>query len=478
MPVSIWERGDGYYFVRFSRPESFRRSAYVIGDFNAHSRGSVELKWCGQEICANIALPPGRYSYHYEIDGKQLLDPDPQGSENALVIPQSRAKRRKRDFTSIYQIFVDRFLCVTQEERQVRDQEGDQGRERKGADLRAMADKLDHVKALGFGAVYLTPIFLSPSYHRYDVMDFFNVDDYLGGNAAFSLFLSKAHSLGLEVILDMPVHHTSSRSPYFLEALRGSKFREWYYMDEVGYDTFANAKSMPKLNYNGAGEWMKDVFRHWSTFGVDGFRIDVASGIPPCRLWELKNYVAKPIIAEVWEKPYMWFNAVDGVMNYQLWDAIMKFFQGQTSARDLREVILEQRRLFPRPFALHSWNFLGTHDTPRAFTLLKDKMRAALVLIYFLPGTPLLYYGDEIPMEGNADPDNRRCMDWSAAPALSDLVTKLNALRRPRAIRSVKLRGECLEMETDVARASFCPSGKHDVFYRRGKRKAKSDVFL
>ena len=472
MPVSIWERGDGYYFVRFSRPESFRRSAYVIGDFNAHSRGSVELKWCGREICANVALPPGSYRYHYEIDGKQLLDPDPQGNENALVIPESEAMGRKRSASSIYQIFVDRFLCVRQ------------SGERRGADLRTMAGKLDRVKAMRFGAVYLTPIFPSPSYHRYDATDFFNVDNYLGGNAGFSFFLSKAHGLGLKVILDMPIHHTSSRSPYFLEALRDGKFRQWYYMDENGYDTFANAKSMPKLNYDGAVEWIKDVFRHWSTFGVDAFRVGVASGIPPCRLWELRNYVAKPIIAEIWEKPYMWLNAVDGIMNYQLWDVVMKFFQGQVSARDLEEVILEQRKFFPRPFALNSWNFLGTHDTPRAFTLLKDKMRAALALIYILPVTPLLYYGDEVPMEGNADPDNRRCMDWSTTPALSDLITSSNALRRPKVIRSVKVRGDCLEMETDVARASFCQSGKHDVFYRsyrfyrRGKRKAKSRLPL
>ncbi|WP_449462632.1 alpha-amylase family glycosyl hydrolase [Tardisphaera miroshnichenkoae] len=443
MPVYTARRHDGNYFVKFTVSRGFRRSAYVMGDFTAEGRGALELQWCGGSYCANAVLPPGKFAYWYEMDGRTFSDPGAVKGKNSLFLPAAGPRPPEpRPYSSIYQIFVDRFLCKAQ----------GGARDKRGADLVALASKLDRVKELGFDAVYLTPVFASPSYHRYDCTDFFSVDEYLGGNEAFKAFLSSAHALGLSVILDMPIHHTSSLAKSFVLASRDPRYRSWYYISADGYDKFADVRSMPKLNYKGAKEWIKDVFRFWSLFGVDAFRIDVASGIPPAVLWELRDYVGKPVIAEVWEEPFMWRNAVDGTMNYQLWDALMKFLKGEADGGHLAYIMNRQRTLFPKDFIRKSWLFLGTHDTARAVTTLGGlkKMEGGLRFIYAWPSTPLLYYGDEVPLEGKEDPDNRRCMDWQAEPKLFGLIKELNKGPRPSEVRWARGGRSWVRFATDL----------------------------
>ncbi len=457
MPAYVTRRHDGNYLVKFTTSRTFRRSAYVIGDFTAEGRGALELQWCGASYCANTVLPPGKYTYWYEADGRTFSDPGARKGKNSLFLPAFGPRPSPpRPYRSIYQIFVDRFVCKA---------EG-RSTEKQGADLIAMASKLNRVTELGFDAIYLTPVFASPSYHRYDCTDFFSVDDYLGGNKAFKVFLNSAHSLGLSVILDMPIHHTSSLARPFVLASKDQRYRSWYYITSDGYDKFDDVKSMPKLNYKGAKEWIKGVFKFWSVFGVDAFRIDVASGIPPAALWELREYVGKPIIAEVWEEPFMWKDAVDGIMNYQLWDALMKFLKGEADGRHLAYVMNRQKDLFSKEFIRKSWLFLGTHDTSRCITSLGNlkKVEGALRFIYAWPSTPMLYYGDEIPMEGKEDPDNRKCMDWQAQPKLYSLLQELNMGRRPREIRGASGGRNWVNFTTDLGEFRLEADGSFTAF--------------
>ncbi len=323
-------------------------------------------------------------------------------------------------------IFVDRFGCR---------REGGP-RDRLGGDLTFIRDRLGYIRSMGFDTIYLTPIFRAASYHRYDVIDYFNVDDDLGGNKAFKELLRSAHNLGIKLILDLPIHHTGSEHPAFKAALNGDpEYSRWYYIYDGDYEKFMDVKRMPKLNMKFAGEWVKGIVLHWALMGVDAFRIDVGAGIPPWFLWDLRNFINKPLIAEVWGgDPFLWRNAVDGVMNYQVWEPLIKFLHGEVSAEDFAQVLKRQLNVLPKHFLINSWLFVDTHDTPRAITMLDgdiEKFKAALVFIYTWIGTPMLYYGDEIMLEGGPDPDNRRCMDWKRvndSNTLHEFIRRLSEL--------------------------------------------------
>ncbi len=415
MPVFVQKKDREAYVVTFTLNKRFIRSAYLLGNFNAFQK-SIELEYCSKDsICTTMALPPGRYNYYYEIDGEKYTESGKDFDSLFLkgdLVPKLPFKAAKRHFSSIYQIFVDRFLCVRKE--------GD----RLGSNLYEISEKLRYVRSLGFDAVYLTPIFRSDTYHRYDVRDYFNVDDDLGGNTAFKHFLKVAHELGLKVILDIPLHHTSDK----FWAFNDRRFSNWYYIKGGDYDKFDSVKSMPKINYRYALEYFKRVLLFWQNFGVDAFRIDVASGINPMYLWEMKKLLNIPMIGEVWGMPYLWRDSVDGVMNYEVYEELVKFLKGEES--NLCQVLRSQLALYSYDFLWNSWLFLGTHDTARIFTLLNDieKVKAGLVFIYTWVGTPMVYYGDEIAMKGGNDPDNRRCMEWGKRSELQEFIRRLRGI--------------------------------------------------
>jgi len=430
MPITVYRSG-GLYFVRFSLRVKPRRVAFVIGNFTAFMK-SIELEFCGDDYCAYVALPPGRYLYRYLVDGEVVLDDGPvENGYNVLLLRGSlrRARlgiTRRRLFRAVYGIFVDRFEC----------KRVGGPRDRLGGDLESIRRRLGYIRSMGFDAIYLTPIFKAMSYHRYDVLDYLSVDDDLGGNRAFKKLIRDAHAIGVRVILDMPIHHTGSEHPAFKRALDSDpEYSRWFYIYGDDYEKFMNVRRMPKLNVKFAGEWVKGIMLHWSLMGVDAFRIDVGAGIPPWYLWDVRQFVNKPFIAEVWGDPFLWRNAVDGVMNYQVWEPLIKFLSGNLSAEDFAQILKRQLALLPRPFLLNSWLFIDTHDTPRAITVLGDaeKVKAALAFIYTWVGTPMLYYGDEVYLEGGPDPDNRRCMDWERRDGLHEILKALIRLEiRPK----------------------------------------------
>ncbi|WP_069806770.1 alpha-amylase family glycosyl hydrolase [Vulcanisaeta thermophila] len=433
MPVGVFRRGN-YYYLRFSVNTKPRVAAFLMGSFTAFMK-PIELKFCGSDYCAYLSLPPGKYLYRYVVDGEVVLDDGPvENGYNVLILNGGLPRHGAvgRFFNAIYEVFVDRFNCR---------RAGDL-RDRLGGRLGDVRARLSYIRSMGFDAIYLTPIFKAMSYHGYDVVDYLHVDEGLGGDREFTKLVREAHGLGIKIILDLPIHHTGSEHPAFKMAMGNDPdYARWYYIYGDSYEIFPNAKKMPKLNVYFAGEWIKGVALHWLLRGVDAFRIDVGAGIPPWYLWDLRNFLRTPVIAEVWGDPFLWGHAVDGVMNYQVRDALVKFLSGELSAEEFVRVLKRQLRTLPRYFLRNSWLFLGTHDTPRAMTLLGDinRVKAGLVFIYTWIGTPMVYYGDEVCMEGGEDPDNRRCMDWgSNCRGLRDFIIELSRVRlNPRYVRAV-----------------------------------------
>lgn len=318
-----------------------------------------------------------------------------------------------------------------------------------GGNLKGIEERLPYLKSLGVGVIYLNPIFLAASNHRYDTADYKKLDPMLGTEDDFVSLCATAHELDIRILLDGVFSHVGADSRYFDAKHRfgggavsdpASPYRSWFtfkqYPDE--YDCWWDVKSLPCVNELDPAFldyilWDKDsVVAHWLSLGADGFRLDVADELPDTFIALLRKRVKalKPhalVIGEVWEdasnkcsygkrRSYFTAGELDGVMNYPFREAILGLVTGALSPGAFADGILTLVDHYPKD-ALHaSMTFLSTHDTPRVLTVLKEVMgdkalpalKAAVALQYFLPGMPSIYYGDETGMEGGADPDNRR----------------------------------------------------------------------
>ena len=357
-----------------------------------------------------------------------------------------------------------------------------------GGNFRGIIEKLPYIASLGATILYLNPISMAFSSHRYDTGDYKVPDPMLGTQEEFSELCRQAHKLGIRVILDGVYSHTGSNSRYFnrdgafddLGAYqsRESRYSGWYtfYAWPDSYRAWWNFDTLPTVNkmdpdfvrYIITDE--DSVVAHWLRLGADGFRLDVADELPDEFVKLLYDRVkeVKPdalVLGEVWEdasnkiaydqrRTYFTNAELDSVMNYPFRTAILNFMRGSDSGSNLKEAVLSVAENYPPEVVLCNMNLLGTHDTPRILTALVDdfdgsraekakrrlsrtnletarrRLMMAAFLQYTLPGSPSLYYGDEALMEGYKDPFNRRTYPWGHEDR--ELVTYFSRLGRLR----------------------------------------------
>ena len=357
-----------------------------------------------------------------------------------------------------------------------------------GGNFRGITEKLPYIASLGATILYLNPISMAFSSHRYDTGDYKVPDPMLGTQEEFSELCRQAHKLGIRVILDGVYSHTGSNSRYFnregafddLGAYqsRESRYSGWYtfYAWPDSYQAWWNFDTLPTVNkmdpdfvrYIITDE--DSVVAHWLRLGADGFRLDVADELPDEFVKLLYDRVkeVKPdalVLGEVWEdasnkiaydrrRTYFTNAELDSVMNYPFRTAILNFMRGSDSGSNLKEAVLSVAENYPPEVVLCNMNLLGTHDTPRILTALVDdfdgsraekakrrlsrtnletarrRLMMAAFLQYTLPGSPSLYYGDEALMEGYKDPFNRRTYPWGHEDR--ELVTYFSRLGKLR----------------------------------------------
>lgn len=388
---------------------------------------------------------PDAYFPHFQI---------PFVSESDVVsVPQ------KFRNTVIYQIFPDRFYTAAPKT--------DWGKKPRhddffGGDLWGATEKLDHISSLGMNAVYLTPITVSRSNHRYDVEDYYAVDERLGGDRAFAAFVERAHALGIKVILDGVFNHCSARNRMFEDVRangKRSKFYDWFLIKgdvprcdmsrgkpDCNYDTFAwNSAYMPKLNCDNpeVRAFVADVAAYWiKKFGVDAWRLDVGDDVS-IEMWREVRKAVKTadgnaiMIGENWMDPraYLSGGAFDGVMNYGFLRAVRDWLAyKKTDAAGAAQQLIRAYLRVNSANARMMMNLIDSHDTHRFFTLCNENLfgyHAALAVMFFYDGMPTVFYGDELPLSGDSDPDCRRGFDWSrTGGATSELIKALSDMRR------------------------------------------------
>jgi alpha-glucosidase len=379
-----------------------------------------------------------------------------------------------------YQIFPDRFRAEGESAAQLpwnrSPQASDGARLRYGGNLAGVQAALGYLKDLGVSALWLNPIFVSPSNHRYDISDYLSVDPALGGNAAWDHLIQAAHAEGIRIVLDGVFNHTGSQHPYFVDALKNpsSPWRELYSWREraPGYASFKSVAGMPKLNYGSELTYRlfldgpEAVVRHWLRRGADGWRLDVAhmmgEGGHDRNNLEVHRRLRRAALEEA-PSSYVFgerfFDAEaslgqggeDAVMNYHGFGLpVLQWFCGRDhhglqlplGGEALVHLLWDAYHVLPAPTALSQFNLIESHDIPRALYRLggdRGHFLAATAFLLTYPGVPCLYYGSEVGLSqerGGSDAHCRAPMPWDPASWDGELraaVRQLIALRRSRA---------------------------------------------
>ena len=358
-----------------------------------------------------------------------------------------------------YQIFPERFFmgASNKDKGYIKDAWGELPHPKSfyGGDLFGIREKLGYLGELGVNVLYMTPVFCSPSNHKYDITDYETVDPAFGGNEALKALIEDAHSRGIRVMLDGVFNHCSWEHPFFKDARKNGKkspYYDWFFWNEDGtYRTFGSVVYMPKLNTGNPDviRYFSEVAVRWMRhYGVDGWRLDVSDEISHRFLRAFREAVLEQnpeavIIGEDWHRAVRYLNGdeYDGIMNYGLTKACLDLLAFETiDASAFRDRLVRLYHTYSMAANEKMLNLLGSHDTDRFLTRVKgegQRYRTAAAVMFFYPGIPCVYYGDEIGMEGGFDPDCRRCFDWNEENwdmQTHDLIQKLMKLKKESAL--------------------------------------------
>lgn len=298
-----------------------------------------------------------------------------------------------------------------------------------GGDLKSLASKLDYLKSLNIDILYLNPIFESLSNHKYDASDYLKISREYGTLEDLKHLSNELHQMHIKIILDGVFNHMGVGSSLFQDALNPhSQYRDWFFFGDHypnGVRLWADAKSLPELNLENPA--VKDflykkensVIRSYLKAGIDGWRLDVAFDLGYQVLRELTDYAhlekeGSLIVGETWNYPKEWLGVMDGVMNFTLREIIYNSIQGSFSPKRTNQLLTYMVEDSGIDGLLKSWNVLDNHDTDRINHKLSsfDDQMLAQVMQFTFPGSPNLYYGTELGMEGAGDPSNRAPMRW------------------------------------------------------------------
>ncbi|GGB32526.1 alpha-glycosidase [Virgibacillus dakarensis] len=322
-----------------------------------------------------------------------------------------------------------------------------------GGDFQGVMDHLDHLVNLGINGIYFTPIFKAHSNHKYDTIDYMEIDPQFGDKETFRRLVKACHKRGIRVMLDAVFNHSGYYFPPFQDVLENqekSRYKKWFHLWDFpvktnpapNYDTFGFVSSMPKLNTENpeVKQYLLDVGRYWiEEFDIDGWRLDVANEVDHAFWREFRKVVksVKPdayILGEIWHDAMPWLlgDQFDAVMNYPFTNGAIDFFAKQEmKASTFANSITEVLHMYPANVNEVAFNLLDSHDTPRILTLADgnvDRVRLLYLFQLTFIGTPCIYYGDEIGMAGGQDPGCRACMIWEEDGQNHDLFQFVKAL--------------------------------------------------
>ncbi|MGL4911415.1 MAG: glycoside hydrolase family 13 protein, partial [Romboutsia sp.] len=305
-----------------------------------------------------------------------------------------------------------------------------------GGDLQGVIDNLDYLSDLGINGIYFCPITSGDTNHRYDTIDYMEIDPHLGDRETLKTLVKEAHKRGIKIMLDAVFNHIGYYSKQWQDVIKNKEksiYKDWFYIKDINkvdtplekmdgrnlpYETFGCVPQMPKLNTENTEviEYLLEVGRYWvREFDIDAWRLDVSNEVDHVFWRRFREEVKKIksevyILGEIWHNSLPWLmgDQFDSVMNYPLTDAMKDFFcTNEIDAKTFKYRINDIMVSYPIVVNEVTFNLLGSHDTTRILTFAngnEDRFKLAYLFMFTQSGCPCIYYGDEIGMEGKQSP--------------------------------------------------------------------------
>ena len=413
------------------------------------------------------------YYGNYEFDKECITNRDrmfdcPQNlrEEEMFEVPQWAANK------VVYQIFPSRFAATQPVDKKLWYKAPITPMDDLHGNLRGIIEHLDYIKDLGIDVVYLTPIFKSNSCHKYDTIDYYQVDPAFGTTEDLKELVQKSHERGMKVVLDAVYNHSGREFFAFqdiLEKGEKSKYLDWYFIDELpprgewgeipNFKCFGYYGGMPKLNLKNpeVEKYITDVACYWiKECDIDGWRLDVGDEISHF-FWKNFRKAIKAvkkdmlIIGEIWHYAgdFLEGDEWDTVMNYPFYLNLIDLLADEkiNVSQFVQNLGYLKGRLNKKCYPL-MWNLIDSHDTARFLHLCNDnkkKQHLAAAFQLLLPGMPMVYYGDEYAMPGANDPDCRRGMYWDEEYQDKEMYNWYKKLMQVRKTHACIVEGEMIE---------------------------------
>lgn len=350
-----------------------------------------------------------------------------------------------------------------------------------GGDFAGVIQHLDYLNDLGINGIYFTPVFQASSNHKYDTINYLEIDPQFGDKESLKLLVKECHKRGIKVMLDAVFNHSGYYFPPFQDVLKNgesSHYKDWFHIHDFpvrggerpNYEAFGFVESMPKLNTANpeVKKYLLDVGAYWiEEYDIDGWRLDVANEVDHHFWREFRTVVKniKPdiyILGEIWHDSMPWLRGdeFDAVMNYPFKINLFNLLvNGSISSRQFVENITQVYYNYPKNVFDYTFNLVGSHDTARVLTECDNNINKTkqifTVLLTFM-GTPCIYYGDEIGLTGGQDPGCRECMEWDESKHNLEMKTHIKTL--------IKLRKQEKLLANEGSVRFIRPSSENGIF--------------
>lgn len=327
-----------------------------------------------------------------------------------------------------------------------------------GGDLEGIIQKLDYIKDLGVSGIYLNPIFKSNSNHKYNTEDYETIDPYFGDEQTFIRLVNEAHRRGIKIMIDAVFNHSGWDFDKWQDVVKNgedSRYKDWFMVNffpikkmgdtkDKNFYSFAFFRGMPKLNTNNkeVADYLIGLCKRWvADWKIDAIRFDVGNEVCHRFLRRLRDEVKELnpnvyLVGEIWHDSINWLmgDEYDAVMNYPLTEGIKRFFsESELTSQFLECHYNRMSSAYPEQICRVQMNLFDSHDTIRLINVIDkniDKFYQMVAVLFTLYGSPSIYYGTEIALEGGYDPDCRRCMPWSDIEKgkFSEVTEKIKSL--------------------------------------------------
>ena len=359
----------------------------------------------------------------------------------------------------MYHIFPDSFASgrrnLSGKANQISLENGLISKVHNGGTIRGVIDNLDYLESLHVNCIYFNPLFMAASYHKYDTIDYFEVDPCFGTKDDLRELVEKCHQKGIYVIFDGVFNHCGDGFFAFRDVLKKqekSQYKDWFYQLKFpidtsvppNYEAFAYVSEMPKLDTSNpkVREYFCEVGKYWiREVGIDGWRLDVANEIDH-EFWRAFKRAVKEekedafLIGEIWENSAIWLmgDQFDSTMNYSFSYICREFFaERKIDAEEFAQKICQMNLRYPSQVSQMQMNFLDTHDVPRFLSYCDgdiEKLKLAVFFMMTAQGIPSVFYGDEKGIMGVTESEYRSPMPWSLETDLEEYYASVIQMRR------------------------------------------------